>query len=157
VRSFRTVRRSIDRFREDPGSIGSAARLIVTATVLAVIVGGVAVWLLDREEYPNLGRALWFTLQTVTTVGYGDVTPTSAVGRAVGAIVMLVGIGFITIITASITSTFVAAARRREARASEAAGAEGVGPTEEALAEVAARLDRIEQALERLTGTPGPP
>ena len=45
----------------------------------------------DRHEYPTCGRAVWFTLQTVTTVGYGDVTPTATIGRAVGAVVILVG------------------------------------------------------------------
>lgn len=151
------MRRSIDRFREDPASIRSAARLIMTATAVAVIVGGVAVWLFDHEEYPSLGRALWFTLQTVTTVGYGDVTPTSVVGRVVGAIVMLTGIGFITIITASITSTFVEAARRKADDASEAAETEAADATGEALAQVTARLDRIEEALERLAGRSAPP
>jgi voltage-gated potassium channel len=141
------VRRTIDRFLENPASIRFAAWLIMTATVISVIVGGIVVWLLDHSEYPNLGRALWFTLQTVTTVGYGDVTPSSPVGRAVGALVMLTGIGFITIVTAAITSTFVEAARRTSDTAAESAGR-----TEDALTEITARLDRIEETLRRLAG-----
>ena len=141
------MRRTIDRFLENPASIRFAAWLIMTATVISVIVGGIVVWLLDHSEYPNLGRALWFTLQTVTTVGYGDVTPSSPVGRAVGALVMLTGIGFITIVTAAITSTFVEAARRTSDTAAESAGR-----TEDALTEITARLDRIEETLRRLAG-----
>jgi voltage-gated potassium channel len=48
----------------------------------------------------------------VTTVGYGDVTPSHVAGRLVGAAVMLEGTAFIAIVTAAITSTFVARATR---------------------------------------------
>jgi voltage-gated potassium channel len=150
------VRRNLDRFREDPSSIRYAAWLIITATVLAVIAGGVVVWLLDHSEYPSLGRALWFTLQTVTTVGYGDVTPTSVVGRVVGSIVMLIAIGFITIVTAAITSTFVEAARRKSEKQDEAAEAQAADETQITLAGIAARLDEIEHTLKVLVGRPDP-
>ena len=36
---------------------------------------------IDREEYPDVGIGMWWALQTVTTVGYGDVTPTHVAGR----------------------------------------------------------------------------
>jgi voltage-gated potassium channel len=150
VRRPRTLQRTLDRFQDDPASIRNAAWLIVAATVVATVAGGIVVWLLDHSEYPNLGRALWFTLQTVTTVGYGDVTPTSDVGRIVGAVVMLTAIGFITIVTAAITSTFVEAARRRADRAADEAAAESVDDTEVALREVGARLSEIERTLEAL-------
>ena len=58
-------------------------------------------------------------MQTVTTVGYGDVAPTQLAGRLVGAVVMLEGIAFVAIVTALITSTFVARATR-EAEAARA-------------------------------------
>lgn len=59
---------------------------------------------------------MWWSLQTVTTVGYGDVTPAELTGRLVGAAVMLYGTAFIAIITAVITSTFVTrAASQHEA------------------------------------------
>jgi voltage-gated potassium channel len=60
---------------------------------------------------------MWWALQTVTTVGYGDVAPTQLAGRLVGAVVMLEGIAFIAIATALITSTFVARATREAAAA----------------------------------------
>ena len=50
----------------------------------------------------------WWALQTVTTVGYGDVTPARTSGRIVAAFVMLQGIAFLAILVAAITSTFVA-------------------------------------------------
>jgi voltage-gated potassium channel len=128
----RTLQRSINRFLEDPGSVRTAAWTIVIALVTAVVLGGVLIRLLDSKEYPNFGRAMWFTLQTVTTVGYGDVTPESAVGRVIAAVVMLTGIAFITVFTAVITSIFVGAERRR-------AGSTGNdGETEQPAADLAA-------------------
>jgi voltage-gated potassium channel len=143
------LNRRIEGFLDDPASLRNAAWLIIGATVVAVVLGGVVVWLFDHDEYPNLGRALWFTLQTVTTVGYGDVTPRRPVGRIVGALVMLAGISFITIVTASVTSIFVEAARRRTAR-DAGDGAMHASPANDALADMNTRLARIEETLAAL-------
>lgn len=59
---------------------------------------------------------MWWSLQTVTTVGYGDVAPSQLSGRLVGAVVMLEGIAFIAIVTAVITSSFVARAGQERAK-----------------------------------------
>ena len=64
---------------------------------------------IDSEEYPDVGIGMWWALQTVTTVGYGDVTPNDLGGRLVGAAVMLEGTA---IVTAVITSSFVTRATR---------------------------------------------
>jgi voltage-gated potassium channel len=117
-------------------------------------VGGVLMRVLDHKEYPNMGRALWFTVQTVTTVGYGDVTPTRVVGRIVATVVMVTGIGFITIITASVTSVFVEAARRKSAKGADSPDASTTDrSTDPALS---ARLDRIEETLALLVEQTGP-
>ncbi len=65
----------------------------MSVTIAVVVVGAILMWAFDRDkQYASYGEALWFTLQTVTTVGYGDTTPTSAIGRVVAAVVMLTGI-----------------------------------------------------------------
>jgi voltage-gated potassium channel len=51
---------------------------------------------------------------TVTTVGYGDVYPTTVQGRIVAMVVMLVGIGFLSVLTATIASHFVKTERGTE-------------------------------------------
>jgi voltage-gated potassium channel len=155
VKATRTFKRSFDRFLDDPGSIRNAARLMILAMVAVVVAGGVVVWLFDHNEYPSFGRALWFTLQTVTTVGYGDVTPTSVVGRVVGGVVMLTAIAFITIVTAAITSTFVEAARRKAAEAAAADQTLEAEHTDDALALIASRLDRLEETLQTLVQQSG--
>src|SRR5947209_15898256 len=63
------VRRKVIRFLERPVSIRNAIGVIVTATVVTTLVGGVLVRVLDRRDFSNIGDALWWSLQTVTTVG----------------------------------------------------------------------------------------
>jgi voltage-gated potassium channel len=96
-----------------PLTVPRAARIIASVTVSVTIIAAVVIHFTDKKNFPNIGDSLWWAIQTVTTVGYGDLVPTSATGRLVAALVMLVGIGFLTVITAAITSTFIEAARRR--------------------------------------------
>ena len=110
------IERRIERFLREPPSVRNAAGVIVVATAAVVVGAGVLIRLIDHEEYPNVGVGMWWALQTVTTVGYGDVTPSQFAGRLVGAAVMLEGTAFIAIVTAVITSSFIA----RATRASEA-------------------------------------
>jgi voltage-gated potassium channel len=146
------IERRMSRFLREPPSVRTAAGVIVTATAIVVVGGGVAMWLLDHDEYPNVWVGMWWALQTVTTVGYGDVTPRHTSGRIVGAFVMLEGIAFLTIIIAAITSTFVAraAAEREAAEGAEEDRAEE--RIEAALDDLRAPLDRVEGMLSRLTG-----
>jgi voltage-gated potassium channel Kch len=88
--------------------------VIVTATAVVVFGAGVLMTLIDTEEYPTFGIGLWWAVQTVTTVGYGDVAPTDVFGRLVGAFVMLEGTAFIAIVTAVITSSFVTRAQSEQ-------------------------------------------
>ncbi len=90
-----------------------AAVTIAVITVLVTVVSAIVMRLVDQEDFPSIGLALWWAVQTVTTVGYGDAVPQTVLGRSVGALLMVVGIGFITVVTASITAVFVESARRR--------------------------------------------
>ena len=104
------IERRIERFMREPPSVRNAAGVIVLATAVVTVGAGALISLIDNDEYPNVGVGLWWAIQTVTTVGYGDVAPKDVVGRVVAAAVMLYGIAFIAIVTAVITSTFVARA-----------------------------------------------
>lgn len=64
-------------------------------------------WLVDRKDYPSYGEAVWFATQTVTTVGYGDATPTTGIGRFFASVLMLVGFAFLSTITGIVASALV--------------------------------------------------
>lgn len=137
------LERRMSRFFREPPSIKSAASVIVTATTLIVVGAGVLIRILDHHEYASVWVGMWWALQTVTTVGYGDVTPHRVAGRIVGVFVMLQGIAFLAIVTAAITSSFVARAQSERARADA-----------EEEEEIVARLDRIESMLRELERRP---
>src|ERR1700675_3027803 len=77
--------------------------LAVTFVLLA-FVGAIVMRIVDHHNFPSLGLAVWWALQTVTTVGYGDIVPTTTAGRVIGGIEMVLGISFIAFITAGVTS-----------------------------------------------------
>jgi voltage-gated potassium channel len=94
---------------------------------------------------------MWWAIQTVTTVGCGDVTPTSTVGRSVAALVMLEGIALIAMVTAAVTSTFVERARAAREDAVDAEDQQEQARINARLDELAAQLERIETTLNSLT------
>jgi voltage-gated potassium channel Kch len=147
------VERRMSKFLREPPSVRTAASVIVTATAIAVVAGGVGMRLLDHSQYPNIWVGMWWALQTVTTVGYGDVTPTHPSGRIVASVVMLEGIAFLAIVTAGITSTFVARAQRERGLAEAAAEEVEVERLEARFDEMGKRLERIEALLRRRDDT----
>ncbi len=63
--------------------------------------------LVDRTNFPNYGIAVWWAIVTLATVGYGDVVPTTPLGRIVGSAVIILGVTFLAFLTATVTSLFV--------------------------------------------------
>ena len=76
----------------------------------------------------------------MTTVGYGDVVPADTEGRIIGAVLMLQGIGFITVIAASVTAALIEQARKKRNLDDEPA-------TTAHFKQIEARLEAIERAL----------
>ncbi|MGH3053549.1 MAG: potassium channel family protein, partial [Gaiellaceae bacterium] len=106
------IERRLSKFLREPPSVRLAANVIVTATLLVVALGGVMMRVLDHKEYHSIWLGMWWVLQTVTTVGYGDLTPKTAIGKILTSLVMLWGVAFLAILTAAITSVFIARAQR---------------------------------------------
>jgi voltage-gated potassium channel len=141
------IERRMTRFLREPPSVRTAAGVIVTATTVVVVAGGVLMRLLDHAEYSNVWVGMWWALQTVTTVGYGDVTPKNPSGRIVAILVMLQGIAFLAITTAAITSTFVARASKEREKARAADEDDTEVRIEHRLVSIDQRLDRVEKML----------
>lgn len=89
------------------GSLTSAG----LAALIVVWVGSIMVLNAERNapnaEIVNIGDAVWWGFETVTTVGYGDFVPVTWNGRALAVLVMLVGISVLGIVTASISAALV--------------------------------------------------
>jgi hypothetical protein len=104
----------IGRWLKWPNTPRRAALQIACATVVIAAGGGILAWALDRKDFPTIGEALWWSVQTVTTVGYGDIVPHRTEGRVIGGIVMLTGVAFIAVITSAVTAALIESARRRQ-------------------------------------------
>ena len=130
-----SLRRSLDNRQL---TARRAARVIAVSTLLLTVAGGVGAWLLDRKDFDTLGDAMWWAVQTVTTVGYGDVVPEHVAGRLIGGALMLQGIALLTVITASVTATLIEQARQRR-QAPDAVVAK--------LEQIESRLAAIEQGI----------
>jgi voltage-gated potassium channel len=145
------LERQMARFLRNPISVRSAAGVIVSTTAVIVVGSGFLMRVLDHREYPNIFIGMWWAIQTVTTVGYGDVTPKAVAGRIVAAVVMLEGIAFVAIVTAAVTSTFVARATHLQDVATADAEAKRDASLESSLAGLTQRMDRVEKMLRSLS------
>lgn len=103
---------------------------VLLLTAFLVVVGGGLLSLLEPESVEGgFGSGIWWAIVTTTTVGYGDIAPTTAGGRAVAVVLMLMGIGLISTLAASIAAHFVGQEEGTD------------------LQELRDRLDRIEKLL----------
>jgi voltage-gated potassium channel len=114
-----------------------AGFLIGGSSLLISLACGLLMRFVDKQNFPNIGSGLWWAVQTVTTVGYGDQVPTTTAGQLLATLVMVVAIGFISVLTAAISAVFIESARRRYRHGEQVT-----------LDEIAERLDRIERRLE---------
>jgi voltage-gated potassium channel len=95
-------------------------------------------WLVDRKDFPTVGLALWWAVSTVTTVGYGDVVPTTTGGRFIATGLMIIGFASLSLLTGIVASLLVS--RQTEAQAHKP------------IIEVEKRLADIEQLLRAQRG-----
>jgi voltage-gated potassium channel len=140
----RPLERKMSKFLREPPSMRLAAGVIVTATAVGVVGAGVLMRVLDLKEYGSIWVGMWWA---VTTVGYGDVTPHRTIGRIVASFVMLEGIAFLAIVTAAITSSFVARAALEHEHVEDEKEQAAEARSEARFDDLAARLDRIEGML----------
>lgn len=135
----RSIGRAVARRRIFPYLAG--------VTVVLGLLAGLVIMLVDREDFPNYGTAVWWAIVTLATVGYGDVVPTTPAGRVVASIVIVVGVTFLAFLTATVTSYFVSSeqeeAKRRELEEREAADRE----LKDLLERLEGRLASIERKL----------
>ena len=119
-----------------------AAYLIIVAWLIAIVIFGIVQRIADPDTYPTIWLAWWWAIQTVTTVGYGDAVPQNTAGKLVAAFLMIGGLSLISILTATITSSFVA-------RRQEKARARGEDATMQQLTRLSEQVESLEAELRR--------
>jgi voltage-gated potassium channel len=124
-------------------TIGLAITFVALAFVVAIVIR-----MTDRHDFPSLGLAFWWAIQTVTTVGYGDIVPTTTVGRVIDGIEMVLGISFIAFLTATVTSTVI---ERAGAGAQETERAHRERDTQTILDALTQQTHTIDELKERLS------
>jgi len=139
---------------------GQGGHLRGGSAALLVFVGALAV--LDAEQsVPDakiltFGDALWWAVTTITTVGYGDLYPVTAVGRAVAVALMLSGIAVLGVVTASIATWLVQRVSDTTETAVENAEQPVLAEITELAAEVAALRREIAQLKDAQLKVPIP-
>ena len=120
-----------------------AAYVIIAAWTVGVVVFGVVERLVDPDTFDNVWIAMWWAMQTVTTVGYGDVVPASTAGKVIASFLMLGGLSLYAVVTGVITAAFVA-------RASADRKAAKDQPVMNRLEEVDAQIEAVGATLARM-------
>jgi len=120
-----------------------AAYVILMSWAIGVVVLGVVERLVDPGTFDNVWLGMWWAIQTVTTVGYGDVVPGSTVGKVIAAFLMLGGLSLYAIVTGVITSAFVAQRQKQESDGED-------DPVSSKLDELTAKLDALKADIDRL-------
>jgi voltage-gated potassium channel len=90
---------------------------LVLALLVILLLGAIGFAFVEPAEgpwYDRFGRAVWWGLVTLTTVGYGDVVPVTILGRVVGTALMVIGFISLSLVTATVASVFIERKFRQE-------------------------------------------
>jgi voltage-gated potassium channel len=120
-----------------------AVAVIAAFWAAGVVVFGVVERLVDPDTFDNVWLGMWWAMQTVTTVGYGDVVPGSTAGKVIASLMMLGGLALFAVVTGAITSAFVARAQAQRRTA-------GDDPLLHRLDELGSQLESLNDRLARL-------
>ena len=115
---------------------GTSGRWVLVAAVVLIAAASVGVWFFEDGgggDIDSLGETVWWAIVTMTTVGYGDISPETGGGKAVAILVMLAGITVFGVITANLAAWFT--------RSKEEAGKD----------DLARQVSELTAAIERLT------
>ena len=113
---------------------------LVAMMLVIMAAAAIVVHVFSPKAFTTWGDEFWWAAQTVTTVGYGDVVPSTSGGRFIAGIVMFVSVATVSLVTAVVTAGFVAFQQRRLS-----GEVERHQELRETLARIETRLDALER------------
>lgn len=94
------------------GLTGKLNRLLKINGLVYIIYTSLAILIISASmysvsEHVDYGKALWWAIATATTIGYGDISPHTVLGKSAAILLMIIGIGFVGVLTSSLTNFFI--------------------------------------------------
>ena len=129
-------------------TVPQAFGLVAVVTAVGVLVGGWLVSALEPTRFEHAGEGFWWAITTITTVGYGDFVPETAIGRVVAAGLMLLGFAALAFVTATMASLILG-----EVKAGEELIEREESEILALLTELNARVERLERVLSTAEGS----
>lgn len=96
-------------------SIRKISIFLLTVLTITVILGSI-MYLVEKREngFSNIPESIYWAIVTITTVGYGDISPVTPIGKFVASVVMLIGYAIIAVPTGIITHDIALASRQKK-------------------------------------------
>ena len=115
-RYFKVMNLLLGVLREEKQSFLAAMFLLT----IAMLIASTGIYLFEKDAQPDkfgsIPEAMWWAIATLTTIGYGDVTPVTAMGKFFGAIIAIIGIGVVALPSGILASGFTDQLKRRQAQ-----------------------------------------
>lgn len=115
-RYFKVMNLLLGVLKEEKQSFLAAMFLLT----IAMLIASTGIYLFEKDAQPDkfgsIPEAMWWAVATLTTVGYGDVTPITAMGKLFGAIITIIGIGTVALPSGILASGFSDQLKRRQSQ-----------------------------------------
>ena len=115
-RYFKVMNLLLGVLKEEKQSFLAAMFLLT----IAMLIASTGIYLFEKDAQPDkfssIPEAMWWAIATLTTIGYGDVTPITGMGKFFGAIIAIIGIGVVALPSGILASGFTDQLKRRQAQ-----------------------------------------
>lgn len=129
------------------------------ALFLVIIIGSYLFYAIEtgvNPEVPNYESAIWYALVSMSTTGYGDVVPITLAGRIIGVTLILTGMGYVSLVTATLAYSFIDIFRTESRKAAEKLRATAqdldkkAAKNEEKLDDIMGKMNEISHRLDEM-------